>query len=468
MKLSNLLSLCFILSMFTIQSNVEKDPMVFIEKMEQAIDFNDQNLFSSIFSEYINTFGKVYKKKQQHIFSKDIDVDYIASQDNDSQIITPLYYDKLCKVIERALHHNDWKSKIIIILSVFDFQKSIFISQKFTLSKIQMALEHNKQLNYRKIALIAGSLGLALAFGGCYFAQQNSQLIEQGANLVKDSIEDTYEGIYRLGKYFFDTQNYESFEKEHGLLSDEMTTSERLQRFKEWQTGESIEQKHQDQLKQVQRFERNLHLPSENMNDQDRIAIFKEWQRQNRYELNLDKKLIPVKKFEKEHGLISENLDKEERLNRYKEWQRGDRDQKKMIEKMKSVKAFEKRHDLLSDDMTEDQRLMRFQEWQRGDKVQQELHKKLQEIEIFEKELDLPSNNMILEDRYKILQEYKQEQAHEKLMKNVEKVEKHMRWKSTYYWSHRPLTEEERLYRYYHYIDPLHRYAIENNLISNY
>ncbi|MBX9839998.1 MAG: hypothetical protein K2X69_16975 [Silvanigrellaceae bacterium] len=438
--------------------------MVFIEKMERAIDFNNQNLFSSIFSEYINTFGKVYKKKQQNIFSKDANVDYIVSHDDDSQIVTPLYYDKLCKVIQRALDHNDWKSKIIIILSVFDLQKSIFISQKFTLSEIQAALQHNQQLNYRKIVLIAGSFGLALALGSYYFAQQNSQLIEQGSNVVKDSIEDTYEGIARLGKYFFNTQNYESFEKEHGLLSYEMTTIERLQRFKEWQTGESIQQRHQEQLKQVQRFERNLHLPSEDMSDQDRIAIFKEWQRQNRYELNLDKKLIPVKKFEKEHGLISENLDKEERLNRYKEWQRGDRDQKKMIEKMKSVKAFENRHDLLSDDITEDQRLIRFQEWQRGDKAQQELHKNLQEIEAFEKELDLPSNNMILEDRYKILQEYKQEQAHEKLMKNVEK---HKRWKSTYYRSDRPLTEEERLYRYYHYIDPLHRYAIENDLISN-
>lgn len=290
-------------------------------------------------------------------------------------------------------------------------------------------------------------------------ATMSIPVILAGSHLFKNSWEDLQDTVKEWSHYFSSPHTYEQFEKEHDLVSDGMTPSERQQRFAEWQTGEEIQQRMNNTMKQVQRFEQKLDLSSENMNDQDRIEIFKTWQKQEREAQRLMKKMQPINVFEKKHGLLSQDMTDKERIKRYQEWQQGDKQQKTMLEKMKLVKPFERKHGLLSENMSEDERLQRYKEWNKGDLQQQDFNAHMKKVAAFEKNQKLSSTNLHAHERIARYQAWEKEEQHKKFMRGFARYEAERNWLKKYY-----PTEEERIQYYKDRTVPIERYMYENYL----
>jgi hypothetical protein len=459
----------------------DQDAVSIIHAMEKSIERVDNNKFTKLLHHYISSFGQVYEK-QTGMFEGYKQTYYISSNYDQSKLLTPVENIFLMQVLDRATQQNNWGASVIIKLSVLDLKTAISITKLLTLDEVRIAIKQlSSPVGYsRSVILSAAALGaLSIAGGLYYFAQQNPELIEQAADTMKYGWQDFKDSIHQISKYFTDPQNYEQFEKQHDLLSEDMTINERLQRFREWQAGEQIQQNINNKMKEVTRFEEKLHLSSENMLDEDRIKILQEWKKQERAVRRLDKKMQPVKAFEKQHKLLLQDMTEQERLQRFQEWQKGDRQQKSMHEKMKPVQQFEKQHTLLSQGMTQQERLKRFKEWQKGDAQQKTLDEKIKQVQAWEKKEKVPSTNVYYEDRIKKYEAWQKAEEHKKIIEAVKKWESnHPYLAGDWEWEevetswgydckkvYKEKTEQERIDRYYRQANPIERYTLENGWI---
>ena len=439
-----------------------KDAASMIYAMEKSLQDADKYAFANFLDTYINHFGQVYEK-QADIFEAYKTVYYISSYDDQFQPLTAAHNILLLQVLDKATKQTDWGKSLILQLPVLNLKTSTSTIKSLTFDEIKTAIKRIPLPDqYLQAAIVTGAALGALAVAGVlyYFTQRNSAFIQQANDMIAHRWEDLQDTMHQTSKYLTGPHTYEQFEKQHDLLSEGMTKNERNQRFKEWQTGEQIQQNINSTMKEVKRFEKKLNLSSESMRDEDRINIFKKYKQQEQQMQRFNEKMKPVKQFEKQHDLLSEDMTENERLKRWKEWKQGHAQQKVMHEKMKSVKMFEKQHGLLSQHITEDERLQRFKEWQKGDQQQKIIDDKMKQVEKFEDENDLSSQNMHYENRIKRFEAAQKIKAHEKIMHGVEK------WQAQLpdWWRDELVdkSDEERIKEYMCYVNPIRRYILEN------
>lgn len=447
-----------------------------IFQMEESVALSDQHSFKNLLDTYINQFGQVYEKEEGFLNGYAI-IYHIRSQENYNLPITPREISQLITILNQATYKTNWGDSISLDLPVTNFVTLKKAQKHFTLNQIidviQKPIDQPTEYSYKTKLATASILGaLAMSCGLYYFVQQHPESIEN----LSYAWEDFKNNAYQIKAYFTDPQNYQQFEKEHDLNSEDMSRVERLQRFWDWQTGKQIQQNIDKQMIQVQRFEKKMALTSDNMPIEDRIATYKEWKKQELIAERARQKMIPIEKFEKQHDLNSHTMDVKERITRYKKWLQGDKHQKNLQEKMVPVKKFEKQHDLDSDTMDEKQRIQRYREWKKGHEHQQYIDEKMVKVKAFEKEKQLSTDNMHYEDRIKIFDTWQQEQVREKMITAIilwEETNKDSNWlmenniiydRKTDSWirEKKELNEDERIARYQRQTNEVERWFLEN------